>query len=1105
MSNLFVYTENQAWVVCVEKTNSFGDFTFQKKNDACCIEKNAIQVVCESGQSLTFEGYKFLYHNYEEDWYLYNQKDVETIGRNENCDLSINSVHISNVHVQILKKEDGIWIQDLGSRNGLYKNGKRISFATMNNQDMFLIADCILYYVHSYLIVNQKGKKVTFEVEERETVNPYPVYDLFPPRFEFIPIDLESPVIHDIPKKGKLFQAIGPALLILFSSGMATVLEQILNSESSIAPYRLISPLCMSLAFLFYGLFNRKSTYKEEIQSFKKQETLYENHLFQKEREANELLTSYEEFLREERIVYENLHTNKQDNFKILIGKTEQSVSIFNYAKQGYQYEENHLVKKRKDLIEKYNQPLTKHIFFKIGHKIWISEHVSENFLIDFVIQANQCKYSPKIIICHHMLHPESKIFANPLCQYMDLPLCIEENNADGRIYAFLEKNEEYILLTDTFSYIQKYRPQTFIYMNPQIVAFPFDYVVNQVIKMEDSEKKLRTTLWYEKNQNKNVLSYFKKEEKNQVNLSCCIGIDEENREVVLDFTEGVDGPHALVAGMTGSGKSEFLSTLLLSLVVKNSSQFFQYILVDFKGGAFGQAFYEFSHCAGMVTNLEKDNLSRLMLSLRCEIEKRQRKLQMAKERFPNMTSHVDSYNDCMEDAISHLFIIVDEFAQMKMKFPEYLENLKEYARIGRSLGIHLILATQKPMGVVDEQIWSNSTLKVCLKVNSEMDSKEMLHNEKGAYLKNAGEFIAQNLDGERKGKAFYLQEPFKEMSSWQEMDHVVPNTKEETLFTKISSTIEKGNQKWILLPALSKNMDYEPYQWAWMDIPEKQQQLPVFLNEGQSMLVLCQDEKVEMEFINTLFHIYGKSVYTLGLEPYGIFPLIKEEMGKHAGQVWIIKQENYEWVLKYTRKTELRIIVFVQSCSIKYHSTLSYFDYRLCLQYRELDDVRTFFDQFKIGHVPMLKMEKDCYYIVYPIIEEMYSFGLAYKEKNVYLGLDVMKQTPVYYQHTLPLIVCYVQKSKEKEVEELLISIKNVFPSLELGTDIFVVNVIKEQSFFTSLSYQEMQYDVNILWIGLGIQEYGYLLKRSIPYERDVDRIFYDGKEVKKILYDTH
>ena len=307
------------------------------------------------------------------------------------------------------------------------------------------------------------------------------------------------------------------------------------------------------------------------------------------------------------------------------------------------------------------------------------------------------------------------------------------------------------------------------------------------------------------------------------------MGLDDNQEIITIDFSEKAHGPHALVAGTTGSGKSQWLSYLLMMLIVQNSPEYLQYILIDFKGEAFGQAFLKFDHCAGIISNLEENAMNRFVLSMESEIKQRQLLLKKMMSEYPTKLSHIDVYNEIYQDKISHLFVIVDEFAQLKSRFSQHLHSLIEMARIGRSLGIHLILSTQKPLGIVDDQIWANANLKVCLRVNSETDSREILHNDHASKLVEPGEFIMQVQDAERKGKAFYLYEEIsnnRDFTIVDSMDHVLysKNEKKETLFQYLSNQLlkqEKGHH-WIVCPDLNT---YQKLNEGFLliDMPQKQ------------------------------------------------------------------------------------------------------------------------------------------------------------------------------------------------------------------------------------------------------------------------------------------
>ncbi len=136
--------------------------------------------------------------------------------------------------------------------------------------------------------------------------------------------------------------------------------------------------------------------------------------------------------------------------------------------------------------------------------------------------------------------------------------------------------------------------------------------------------------------------------------------------------------------------------------------------------------FKNLPHLLGTITNLDGAQSMRALASIKAELQKRQRLF------GENDVNHINQYQKLYKEGLvsepmPHLFLISDEFAELKSEQPEFMKELVSTARIGRSLGIHLILATQKPSGVVDDQIWSNSKFKLALKVQNTSDSNEIL------------------------------------------------------------------------------------------------------------------------------------------------------------------------------------------------------------------------------------------------------------------------------------------------------------------------------------------------------------------------------------------
>ena len=183
-----------------------------------------------------------------------------------------------------------------------------------------------------------------------------------------------------------------------------------------------------------------------------------------------------------------------------------------------------------------------------------------------------------------------------------------------------------------------------------------------------------------------------------------------------------VDGPHALVAGTTGAGKSELLQSYVASLAATHSARRVTFLLVDYKGGAAFKDGVHLPHVVGLVTDLNTNEVRRALVSLEAELRHRERTLNRA------------GAKDLLElermrhpEAPPTLFLIVDEFAALAKEVPEFIDGVVDVALRGRSLGIHLLLATQRPAGVVTPQIRANTSLRVALRVADDEDSKDVV------------------------------------------------------------------------------------------------------------------------------------------------------------------------------------------------------------------------------------------------------------------------------------------------------------------------------------------------------------------------------------------
>jgi S-DNA-T family DNA segregation ATPase FtsK/SpoIIIE len=237
--------------------------------------------------------------------------------------------------------------------------------------------------------------------------------------------------------------------------------------------------------------------------------------------------------------------------------------------------------------------------------------------------------------------------------------------------------------------------------------------------------------------------------------LATPVGVGEDGSIFMLDLHEKRQGPHGLVAGMTGSGKSEFIITYILSLAVNYHPHEVSFVLIDYKGGGLTDAFYNpntgmrLPHLAGTITNLDGASIQRSLMSIESELVRRQKEFSRVSKELNEGSMNIYTYQKLyragkVSKPMPHLFIVSDEFAELKQQQPEFMEKLISAARIGRSLGIHLILATQKPSGVVNDQIRSNTKFRVCLRVQERADSMDMLKRPEAAELTDTGRFYLQ-------------------------------------------------------------------------------------------------------------------------------------------------------------------------------------------------------------------------------------------------------------------------------------------------------------------------------------------------------------------------
>lgn len=220
------------------------------------------------------------------------------------------------------------------------------------------------------------------------------------------------------------------------------------------------------------------------------------------------------------------------------------------------------------------------------------------------------------------------------------------------------------------------------------------------------------------------------------------IGVRANGEPFRFDIHEKQHGPHGLVAGMTGSGKSEMVQSWILSMALRFPPQDVSFVLIDFKGTGLILPFQNLPHLAGTISDLDA-NIGRNLIALENELSRR--KALLDQYGVSNISSYIKLRQEGKAaEPLSYLFVVIDEFAEFKVQFPDFIQVVNRIFAIGRTLGVSIVLLTQKPTNVVDDKMNANTRFRWCLKVASSADSKDMLGHPDAAKITNPGRAFIQ-------------------------------------------------------------------------------------------------------------------------------------------------------------------------------------------------------------------------------------------------------------------------------------------------------------------------------------------------------------------------
>ena len=331
---------------------------------------------------------------------------------------------------------------------------------------------------------------------------------------------------------------------------------------------------------------------------------------------------------------------------------------------------------------------------------------------------------------------------------------------------------------------------------------------------------------------------------------SAVVGVDADG-PVALDLQR--DGPHVLVAGTTGAGKSELLQTLVASLAVANRPDAMTFVLVDYKGGAAFRECARLPHTVGMVTDLDGHLVERALASLTAELKRRERQLQDAGAKDIDDLWRAGA-------VLPRLVIVIDEFASLVEELPDFVRGLVGIAQRGRSLGVHLVLATQRPSGVVSPEIRANTDLRLALRVTDAAESVDVLdapdaagipRSAPGRALARTGPgplvpFQTARVGGRRPGAASALdvrELPWAEVGLPARRPPVVEVDDESTDLHALVEAVRAAHPgpapqgPW--LPPLPDRVPPALGCFGLEDLPEQQRQQPAVWDGGGHLLVV--------------------------------------------------------------------------------------------------------------------------------------------------------------------------------------------------------------------------------------------------------------------------
>ena len=695
----------------------------------------------------------------------YERKKVR-IGSQVDCDIYLQHHHIG---VMEFDPESGILKTIVQGKALWYVNGKVLKDQLIGTGDLIECMQFRMVVTPDSLAVNQIGfmycrlGMISFDtpLQIQPIYPPEPLPRSSPMSFAIEPLTIEIPVFepHEIEKRsGIMWPSIMMSLASLANVSLSMYFAYEQGRELIRMSGMILMPICMLIvALVIYPLqaykANRKEKRKEEERKEKHEERIlgiykeadeYQEKIHQVHRDEMDMGILIEEVImgkREGLWRYEQLSlctgiglmeaiiTKGDDDRRhittnMFVNLTKETKLILNdedvFISYMYFLCAFHHPDQLKVIVTADRTWLVEHMY------IYDLPHVYEDGL--YLIASDRNTWMDIYETCGALKN--AVVFAQHAFDFindMNVPIISIDERIAGNVYLNEQEVIPYQIKADRSALALKLKE----YRNDDRCMYSTSFIpMFGVRKVEDLPLLAR---WNERDTGKG--------------LPFVIGWGKEHQPITMDLHEKGMGPHILIAGMTGSGKSVLIGNMILSMALSYHPEMVQFAIIDFKGDALAGSLMILPHVISSLSNLKVKEMERALIGLKNECIRRQKLFSQAQERLKTSRMDISIYQNAMHNlkelpGLAHLFIIIDEFAELKLSYPEFMKELISLARVGRSLGIHLVLCTQRPSGIVDDQILSNMRCRICLKVASRSDSREILSTDDAYDIREPGEFI---------------------------------------------------------------------------------------------------------------------------------------------------------------------------------------------------------------------------------------------------------------------------------------------------------------------------------------------------------------------------